>query len=109
MVGPPKSANGEITLTLSSIHKTIGYLATAAIMATFVATINNLITLNVLAEKVSRVEGRLGFRDARVEKLETELDKVRLSVDHHVAGEGHTVTFRRLDRIERDLEDCKKD
>lgn len=108
-MSPPKSTNGETILTLSSIHKTIGYLATAAIMATFVATINNVITLNVLAEKISNVEGRLRFRDARVEKLETELDRTRECMDHHMAGEGHTVTLRRLDRIERDLETVKKE
>lgn len=109
-MNPPKTnnANGAVAM-FSNIQKLVFYLAASAILGTFVGTIANTVMLAVQAEQIENVEDRLEHRDAMIEKLEAKLAHVRISVDHHMASEGHKATTSRINHLERDVDGLKND
>ena len=62
-------------------------------------------------DKFESIDERLDAHDRRFEKLENRLDEVQLTIENDIRtycdalAEGHQITQRRLDEIERQVKD----
>jgi hypothetical protein len=101
-----KSTNGD-AVNLSAMQKLVIGIIMGLMSWTLLTVLDTRTELKVFGERLRSMDAQQQARDDEIVKLREETQALKGCFDRHVISDGHVITIRRIERIEKDVKDLQ--